>query len=326
MKKVLLTILIVIVIAVLGIGTYVKVALPNVGAAPDLKIDATPERIAHGEYLANHVSLCIDCHSTRDWSVFSGPLVPGTIGKGGEYFGKEAGFPGSFYSRNITPFNLKSWTDGQIFRAITTGVSKDGSALFPVMPYEYYGRMDKEDIYDIIAYIRSLQPIDFKQPARTVDFPFNFILNTIPHKANLVTKPPKTDTLKYGAYMANAAACMECHTPENNGKIIASKAFTGGRKFDLPGMTLYSANITPDVNTGIGAWSAEQFVTRFKAYNDPANLAKVTPEHPDQTVMPWSMYAGMDSTDLVAIFKYLKTLKPVNNKVEHFVHEQVATK
>lgn len=318
MKKVLLTILIVILIAILSIGSYVKFALPNVGPPPDLKITSTPERVARGEYLANHVTLCMDCHSTREWDVFSAPILPGTLGKGGEYFGKEAGFPGKFYSKNITPFHLKDWTDGEIFRAITTGVAKDGSALFPVMPYSYYGRMDKEDIYDIIAYIRTLKPIDNNVPDRSVDFPFNFIINTIPVKAQLTTRPPVTDTLKYGAYLTNASACMECHTPVKDGQIIKEKEFIGGRQFDLPGVTIYAANLTPDIETGIGAWSADQFIQRFKAYNNPANLPKVVGSD-NQTVMPWAMLAGMDSTDLLAIYKYLHSLKPVKNKVEHFV-------
>lgn len=325
MKKVLITIGVVIVIAILGIVSYVKFALPNVGPAPDLKVKVTPEKIARGEYLAKHVSLCMDCHSTRDWSRFSGPIVPGTLGKGGEYFNEDAGFPGKFYSKNITPFHLKDWTDGDIFRTITTGVSKDGSALFPVMPYSYYGRMDKEDIEAIIAYIRTLTPINNSTPVHSVDFPVNFILNTIPKKAELTKRPLQSDTLAYGAYMTNASGCRECHTPDSKGSIILSKAFTGGRKFELPGVTDYSANLTPDVETGIGAWTVEEFISRFKAYNDPANIPKVSGSDP-QTVMPWTMYAGMDSTDLLAIFKYLKTLKPVKNKVVHFVPRTVASK
>ncbi len=325
MKKVLITIGVVIIIAILGIGSYIKFALPNVGPAPDLKINATPERIAHGEYLANHVSICMDCHSTRDWSRFSGPITPGTLGKGGEYFGKEAGFPGTFYSKNITPYHLKDWTDGEILRAFTTGVSKEGSALFPVMPYAYYRKMDLNDLEDIIAYVRTLTPIVNTTPKHQVDFPVNFILNTIPEKADFTVKPPKSDTLKYGAYMTNASGCMECHTQADKGSVIKSKAFTGGRKFELPNQDVYSANLTPDTETGIGSWTADQFIQRFKAYNDPANVPKVSGDDP-QTVMPWTMYAGMDSTDLLAIFKYLKTLKPVKNKVEHFVPHKSTSK
>jgi cytochrome c553 len=318
MKKILLTILIVVVLIIAIAATYVKVGLPSVGDPPDLHVAITPERVEHGSYLANHVTLCMDCHSTRDWSKFSGPMLPGTNGKGGEFFDENMGFPGKFYSKNITPANIKDWTDGEVFRTITTGVDKFGNALFPVMPYHYYGKMDKEDIYDIIAYIRSLRPIDNVTPERSIDFPMNFIVNTIPEKASFVQKPPKSDTVKYGAYLVNAAACMECHTQVDKGQVIPSLAFGGGRIFKMPHGEVRSANITSDKSSGIGSWTAEQFVTRFKTYADPANVTTVD-SNAINTIMPWTMFAGMDTSDLRSIFAYLQTVKPIKNQVTHFI-------
>lgn len=317
MKKIIISVLLIFVIGISAVALYVKFGLPNVGKSPDLKVDINPERIKHGEYLANHVTLCMDCHSTRDWSKFSGPIKSGTFGLGGEFFDEHMGFPGKFYSFNITPANLGSWTDGDIFRAITTGVAKDGSALFPVMPYSYYGRMDKEDIYDIIAYIRSLTPVESVTKERSIDFPMNFIINTIPQKANFNEKPPVTDIVKYGGYLTNAAGCRECHTPVKNGQIIESLAFSGGRDFVFPIGITKSANITPDDESGIGKWSSDQFVDRFKSYKNTSDLSAITPDKLN-TVMPWNMYAGMDTADLRAIFAYLKTLKPIKNEVIHF--------
>ncbi|MEO8962030.1 MAG: cytochrome C, partial [Ginsengibacter sp.] len=290
MKKILLTILVLLIVVIGGLASYVKFGLPDVGAAPDLHVTATPERVQHGNYLANHVTLCMDCHSTRDWKRFSGPMIPGTNGKGGEFFNKDMGFPGEFYSKNITPANLKDWTDGEIFRAITTGVDKWGNGLFPVMPYHNYGKMDKEDIYDIIAYIRSLPPITNKTPDHRVDFPMNFILNTIPAKASFTEEPPKSDTLKYGAYLTNAAACMECHTPVNKGQVIPDMAFSGGRVFKMPNGEVHSANITPDKVSGIGNWTAEEFVARFKVFADTANTPIIASGEVN-TIMPWEMFA-----------------------------------
>src|SRR5690606_14045989 len=126
--------------------SYLKLALPNIGEAPDLKIDYTAERIERGQYLANSLMLCIDCHSTRDWSLYSGPPKAGTFGMGGDYFGREFGFPGAFYAKNITPSGISNWTDGELYRVITSGVNKKGEAIFPIMPYHHYGRMEKEDI------------------------------------------------------------------------------------------------------------------------------------------------------------------------------------
>ncbi len=317
MKKIIFTILIIIVIGVAIGASYLKFALPNVGDAPELTIELTPERIKRGEYLANHVTVCMDCHSTRNWSLYSAPIVSGTLGKGGEYFGPEMGFPGTFYSRNITPANLGDWTDGEIFRVITTGVDRNGKALFPVMPYPYYRKMDKEDIYDIIAYIRTIPAIDNEILDPKADFPMNFIMNTIPTKAALVEKPASSDSIKYGAYLANAAACMECHTQVEKGQVIPTLAYSGGREFVMPAGTVRSANITPDMETGIGSWTADAFVQRFKLYAEEDHLQKVGADQLN-TIMPWTMYAGMDSTDLKAIYTYLKTITPIKNEVNHF--------
>jgi hypothetical protein len=178
--------------------------------------------------------------------------------------------------------------------------------------------MDKEDIYDIIAYIRTLPPIENKTPDHVIDFPMNFIVNTIPVKASFTEKPPKSDTLNYGAYLTNSAACMECHTQVNKGQVIPELAFSGGRAFKMPYGEVRSANITPDKETGIGNWTAEQFVTRFKTYLDPANITEMGATDVN-TIMPWAMFAGMDTSDLRSIYAYLQTLKPIKNHVEHFV-------
>lgn len=317
MKKVIISILLILVFIITAVALYVKFGLPNVGKAPDIKVAITPERVKHGEYLANHVSLCMDCHSVRDWNIFSGPIVPKTFGLGGALFDETKGFPGKFYSYNVTPSHLGTWTDGEIFRTITTGVSKDGRALFPIMPYGNFGKMDKEDIYDIIAYIRTLKPEVSANNKRSVDFPMSFILNTIPHKATFTTKPPKSDIINYGAYMTNAAACRECHTPVKRGQIIESLAFSGGRDFVFPNGITKSANLTSDSATGIGEWNSERFVERFKAYSNAADLEVLNANNLN-TVMPWNMYAGMDTADLQAIYAYLKTIKPIRNEVIHF--------
>jgi hypothetical protein len=178
--------------------------------------------------------------------------------------------------------------------------------------------MDKEDVYDIIAYIRTLAPIDNKTPEHSINFPMNFIVNTIPAKAQLVQKPSRSDTLKYGAYLVNHAACMDCHTQVKNGQVIPDLAFSGGRVFTMPNGEVHSANITPDKETGIGNWTAETFVARFKLYNDPSAITEITPGQIN-TIMPWSMFAGMDTSDLRSIYAYLRTIQPIKNQVTHFV-------
>jgi mono/diheme cytochrome c family protein len=319
MKKLLkiAAILVVILIAVIGVAiSYVKMALPDVGEPPALKVEGTPEQVERGRYLANAVTICMDCHSTRDWTKFSGPLTPGTHGKGGETFDRSMGFPGVYISKNITPAGISRYTDGELYRVITTGVNKEGRAMFPVMPYSHYGTMDDEDIFSIIAYLRTLDPIESQVPESESDFPMSVILNTIPVKGNPVKRPDPSDQVAYGGYMVNAAACIECHTQVDKGQIIPDLAFGGGREFVYPdGSILRSSNITPDEETGIGKWTEETFMARFRMYTDSAYVLPSVKPGEFNTIMPWTMYANMKDEDLKAIFAYLKTMKPINNKV-----------
>jgi len=315
MKKIFLTVIGLIIILIIGAISYVNVGLPNVGDAPDISIEATPDRIARGDYIANHVALCMDCHSTRDWSIFTGPPVPGTQGIGGERFDQNMGFPGVFYSRNITPYGLKDWTDGEIFRAITTGVSKDGSALFPIMPYMGYRKLDKEDVYSVIAYLRSLDPVESTPATSKADFPMSLIINTIPGEADFVDIPDKNDRVEYGGYLLTMASCYECHTQAEQGNLIMEMYLAGGRDFIGPWGTVRSANLTQDKKTGLGNWTETQFVARFKMHVDSSFVAPKVGEGDFQTIMPWIMYAGMEEDDLKAIFAYLQTIEPIENQV-----------
>ncbi|MBO0936621.1 c-type cytochrome [Fibrella sp. HMF5335] len=307
-----------IILAIAGLS-YVKLALPNVGPAPTLTLRADSVQLARGRYLANHVAVCVDCHSTRDWSKLNGPIVAGTEGKGGEKFAREMGFPGNFYSANITPASLGPWSDGEIYRAITTGVSRDGHALFPVMPYRNFGQADPADIHAIIAYVRSLKPIENKAiPAAEPDFPMNFILNTIPAKAQAGHRPDPVNTVEYGRYLITLASCGDCHTPvDDKGQPLPGMTMAGGRTFPLPTGTVRSANLTP-TETGIAAYTKEAFITRFKAYANADVAPSALGEDGFNSVMPWAMYAGMTEQDLGAIYDYLRTVKPVPHTVEKF--------
>lgn len=322
MKKILrffLVLIILIVVSIASLLTYVKVALPAVGEAPDLKIEATPEMLSRGEYLANHVVGCVDCHSVRDFSRFAGPVDRAAAGQGGELFGSQLGFPGEYYAPNITPYGIGNWTDGEVFRAITSGVSKDGHALFPIMPYPHFGTMDKEDIYAVIAYIRTLKPVEHTPPASVSAFPMNFIINTIPKPPAFNPVPPKEDMIKYGEYMTNAALCKDCHTVQIKGEYQMDKYMAGG--FEMPMITggiVRSANITPDKKTGIGNWTEQQFLARFKMYADSSYVPNAVNPGEFNTMMPWTDYAHMKDEDLKAIFAYLQSITPIENTVVRF--------
>jgi mono/diheme cytochrome c family protein len=296
---------------------YVFIALPNVSKAEYIDIEITESKVDRGRYLAYHVMMCADCHSERDFSKFSGPPFPGTEFVGGDIFDQSMGFPGKFISSNITPFGIGDWTDGEIFRLITTGVKRDGEPIFPVMPYHNFGQLDREDIEAVIAYLRTLEPVESNHPHSKADFPFNIILRTIPKEAELTTRPEKADRVNYGRYMFTAAACAECHTKFEKGKFVGPIG-GGGREFQFPdGSWLRTPNLTPH-ETGLKNMSREEFIRLFKKYEDSAYVLPDVKPGEFQTMMPWVMYAGMEEDDLSAIYDYLLTLEPYDNVVERF--------
>jgi mono/diheme cytochrome c family protein len=310
-----------LVAAAAGVG-YLYYAFPNVPLRADYRIEPTPERLARGKYLNDHVVGCTTCHSERDWTRFSGPVKAGTIGKGGQEF--NLGPAGVLYSKNITPAAIGSWTDGELLRAVTAGVSRDGNPLFPVMAYPHFGAMSEDDIHAALAYVRSLAPIENNNiPERRLSFPLNLIVRTMPKPATPQPRPPATDKLAYGRYMLRAALCSDCHTPiDDRGTPLPGLDFAGGMEFYETGYRVRSANITPDADTGIGTWTEQQFIDRFKSFEgaEPAVLSDA--ERRQNTVMPWTEYSGMTREDLSAIYAVLRTMKPVVNRVNRFPDAQ----
>jgi hypothetical protein len=322
MKKIIKYLLgIILLTLVVGIS-YLKFALPNIPVQEDLIVESSPERLERGRYLANHVNLCMDCHSERDWNLLTGPPKPGTAGAGGERFDQSIGFPGVFFSRNITPHGLGDWSDGEIYRAITSGVSRDNTVIFPVMPWPAYNKMATEDIYSLIVYLKSLQPIDNINKTSSTDFPVSLIKNTFPMPASPTEIPAKTDRVAYGGYLVNAGACVDCHSKKDDkGNNIPGTEFGGGMGFPMPGFgTVYSANLTSDKETGL-QYTEESFIATFKSYVDSTYTPHSVGKGEFQTIMPWMMYGGMTEEDLGAIHSYLRSLAPIKNAVVKFVPE-----
>ncbi|MGQ0738725.1 MAG: cytochrome c [Bacteroidota bacterium] len=279
--------------------------------------DSLAKVIARGNYLAHNVSQCMDCHSIRDTGRFSMPVVPGTEGGGSGFpFGKSEGVPGEVTPSNITPFALKDWTDEEIIRAVTRGINKNGDTLFPIMPYHSYSRMTKSDILSIVAYIRTLKPIERTTAPRKLEIPIS-MMGPLP-EGNLDnnTMPDPSDKVKYGQYLTTAAVCAECHTPMGPQGPDFSKLFAGGFVFETPMFKVAVSNITPDTATGIGAWTEEMFVSKFRN-NASDEVVNRNPGR-ENTIMPWSTYGKMTEDDLKAVYAFLRTVKPVSNKVEKY--------
>ena len=133
LPKILALLMASLILLVIGGFASIFIRFPAVGPAPAIDVAGTQDQIECGRYLSEHVSLCLACHSQRDYGSFAGPLVDGTRGMGGERFDRTMGLPGVLHAGNITPAELGAWTDGEILRAFTAGVSRDDRALFPLM-------------------------------------------------------------------------------------------------------------------------------------------------------------------------------------------------
>lgn len=300
-----------VLLLLVGFTIFLFTAYPKVGPAPDLTVDATPERLARGKYLFNHVAVCVACHSERDYTRYDGSVVAGTHGMGGE---PSTGPFGEVYALNITPHALKDWTDGELYRAISTGVRANGKTLFNIMPYEEYRRASKEDILSLVAYMRTLESIDHTPPKRKLKMPAPVFMRMSVQEAAHEPIPDKSDSAKYGEYLTRFAACSHCHTPmDKKRNRLPGMDFAGGFRMPIPGVgDVHTANITPDNETGIGTWTKDLFIKKFRT-RVPGNAGA-------QTIMPWTEYSGMTDVDLGAIYDYLRTVKPVKNVVTKGLH------
>jgi hypothetical protein len=317
MKKSLLILTgIIFLVAISGLS-YLKLALPNVGPPPDIYVEITSERLIRGQTIGIG---CMDCHSERDYEKFAGPIKPGTFGKGGEVFDQSMGLPGRIIAPNITPYALKDWTDGEIYRAITAGVSKDNRPLFPIMPYHNFGQLEDEDLYSIIVYLRSLDPIEHTPEKSKLDFPMNLIVHTIPAQPTRKLKRENGDLIANGEYIFTLQGCGDCHTPvDDKGTPLPGMNLAGGLAFELPtGGILRTSNITPHPTTGIGAWDESRFISEFKRFDDSTFVPSAIGHNEYNTFMPWIIYSQMTEDELRALFAYLRSIPPVENRVTKF--------
>ncbi|WP_416896571.1 MAG: c-type cytochrome [Minwuia sp.] len=108
------------------------------------------------------------------------------------------------------------------------------------------------------------------------------------------------DAVERGEYLVRAAGCIACHTAKDGGQL-----FAGGYALKTPFGTFYSPNITPDRETGIGAWTDEDFVGALHEGKRPAG-GRYFP------VFPYTSYTKMTREDALAIKAYLFSLDPVS--------------
>jgi len=284
---------------------------------PDIHASLDSVVINRGKHLALSTAHCVECHFKPEDSlkVITGEDV--ALAGGGFPFE----FPGGvFYAPNISSdkeTGIGRLTDGEIARALRYGVKHKGTMLIPAMEFQ---NLSDEDLTAIISYLRTLPPITYKVPENHFNIFGKAILAFIlrPEKPK-ITPPVKVladTTIEYGRYIGeNISSCRSCHTErsQSTGEYIGEE-LAGGLVGPVPGeptKILISPNLTPDPETGhLYNWSFVQFNNRFQQ-------GKLVP----QSIMPWGQFKHLDETELLALWKYLHSVKPVHRNNGVFIQD-----
>jgi mono/diheme cytochrome c family protein len=315
LRRILLGAIIVLVVA-LAMGITFTIGWrpfigPRARALTSQKFEATPQRLERGRYLSNAVSGCSFCHSEHDWSKPDRPIPPGREGVGEVM--PFVGLPGRIVAPNLTSdtqTGAGTWTDDQLGRAIREGIGHDGRALFPLMAYERFRHISDEDLASVVVYLRSWPPVRNELPKTEIIFPVKYLIRSVPERlTGPVVRPDTSDRVVWGRYMVTIGGCEDCHTPQDaHGQGIAGMNFAGGSVFEEPGDKAAATNITPDP-TGLSYYDEALFLKAI--HTGYVGARKLSP------VMPYAFYGNMTDDDLKAIFAYLRTVKPVNHRVDN---------
>jgi mono/diheme cytochrome c family protein len=261
--------------------------------------------IEHGRYLATAAD-CGACHTIDDTKPFAGGLKIGSP-------------VGNIYSTNITPdkkTGIGDYRYEDFERAVRQGIAKDGSILYPAMPYPSYSRLSDNDVRDLFAYFKNgVQPQVNPNHATDIPWPLNMRWPLHIWKwlfaSDSAEKPKSTDPQWLrGAYLVQSLGhCGACHTPR--GVAFQEKALdhtdadylTGG-KID----NWYAPALTGDYVFGLGKWSQQDIVD----FLDTGKNAHTTAFGPMKEVITKSTHQMTDE-DLNAIAVYLKSLPGKKN-------------
>jgi mono/diheme cytochrome c family protein len=206
---------------------------------------------------------------------------------------------------NLTPdpeTGLGKWSDADIKKALLEGVRPSGHRLAEIMPTGFYKILTPGDLDGIVAYLRSLKPINNKvrDPVYKMEIPHQ----VFPGAEQPMSEADLGDKLKRGFYLVTIAHCMECHTPfgpPGAGVDFQNSLGKGGREFPGPWGTSTSRNITSSKASGIGDWS-DADIKRAITQGVRKDGSRLKPP------MGYGYYAKMTDGDLDAMIAYLRTV------------------
>lgn len=308
---------IILVVLLVGLYAFIQLTWDKKYEAPYPDIHASKDSalIARGRYLAFGPAHCGTCHVPMDKieAVENGLQIP--LSGGWEF----AIDPGTFRAPNLTPdtaTGIGRLTDGEIARTLRHMVGSDGRVIFPFMPF---AELTDEDLTAIVSFLRSQEPVKHELKKTEVTFLGKAVMAFgLIKPMGAKGTPPKSipidSTVEYGNYIANYVAnCVGCHTnrdlktgafigePFAGGMVFTPDAFSEGKTFRTP-------NLTPHPTGIISTWTEATFMARMKG----GKVHKGTP-------MPWGAYSRMNDVEIKAVYRYLKSLGPIDNKVEKTV-------
>jgi mono/diheme cytochrome c family protein len=261
---------------------------------------AGADQIKRGEYLIRAAD-CEVCHTAPGGAAFAGGLaIPLPFG--------------TLYSTNVTSdkeTGIGDYSDADFLNAVQRGIRKDGSRLYPAMPYPSYTYITDADALAIKAYLFSRPAIRAANRADTLGFPFNqrwsMIFWSWAFNANSRFAPNTAQSAQWnrGAYLAEALAhCGECHTPRNLAFALNNrKKFAGAETAGW-----HAFNITSDKGTGIGGWSDDEvlaYLTTGHALNR-GTAAGPMGEAVDES------FSHMAPSDIRALVVYLRSVPAIS--------------
>ena len=204
---------------------------------------------------------------------------------------------------NITPGGrVADWTDDELAKAIREGIRPDGSVIGPPMPIGLYRGLSDDDLYSIVAFLRTIPASSNETPFSTYDIPLPPAYGP---PVEEVSAPPRAATVEYGAYLAAPVAhCVECHTPMGEkGQMFESHLGAGGFEFHGPWGTSVGANLTTHED-GLANYTDAELKTMITEGVRPDGSRMRPP-------MGYHFYAAMTQDDLNAIILYLRQLPPL---------------
>lgn len=245
--------------------------------------------IARGQHLVETLTFCRGCH-------------------GDELEGKafiDEPMMASVYAPNLTSGQGgvgATYTDADYVGAIRHGVNQEGRGLM-IMHSDTFHNLSEEDLGAVIAYVKSVPPVDKAIPDRRL-LPLGRIFvalgffdseaiplisaEVIDHGAPFAARPEVGATAEYGQYLISITLCAMCHGSELRGGPPLEEGMPAG-----PGIVAYGAP---------GGWSEEQFVTTIRTGVTPSG------KELDPEFMPWDIYANLTDDELAAIWQYIASI------------------